>query len=143
MLGRKDYTQEEFDQCKATIDQQIAAYKALVKAVGGASADKKISAALVAFEVRFFNNMVLVLDRFFVHRIRPVAGKDGNPLNEVELLADSLVNNNGVLRGSTVIKLIPDQSVLKLHPGDPIRLTQKDFERLAAAFLTDLEAKFL
>ena len=143
MLGRKDYTQEEFDQCKATIDQQIAAYKALVKAVGGASADKKISAALVAFEVRFFNNMVLVLDRFFVHRIRPVAGKDGNPLNEVELLAESLINNNGMLRSSTVIKLIPDQSVLKLHPGDPIRVTQKDFERLLAAFLTDLEAKFL
>ena len=143
MLGRKDYTQEEFDQCKATIDQQIAAYKALVKAVGGASADKKISAALVAFEVRFFNNMVLVLDRFFVHRIRPVAGKDGNPLNEVELLAESLINNNGMLRSSTVIKLIPDQSVLKLHPGDPIRVTQKDFERLSAAFLTDLEAKFL
>ena len=143
MLGRKDYTQEEFDQCKATIDQQIAAYKALVKAVGGASADKKISAALVAFEVRFFNNMVLVLDRFFVHRIRPVAGKDGNPLNEVELLAESLINNNGMLRSSTVIKLIPDRSVLKLHPGDPIRVTQKDFERLSAAFLTDLEAKFL
>ena len=143
MLGRKDYTQEEFDQCKATIDQQIAAYKALVKAVGGASADKKISAALVAFEVRFFNNMVLVLDRFFVHRIRPVAGKDGYPLNEVELLAESLINNNGMLRSSTVIKLIPDRSVLKLHPGDPIRVTQKDFERLLAAFLTDLEAKFL
>lgn len=143
MLGRKDYTREEFDQCRATIDQQIAAYKALVKAIGGASTDKKISAALTAFEVRFFNNMVLVLDRFFVHRIRAVAGKDGNPLNEVELLAESLIENNGVLKASTVIKLLPDKSILKLHPGDPIRVTEKDFERLSAAFLTDLEAKFL
>ena len=48
-----------------------------------------------------------------------VTGKDGNPLNEVELLCDSLMNNSGVLRGSTVIKLIPDQSVLKFHIGDP------------------------
>ena len=143
MLGRKDYTREEFDQCRATIDQQIAAYKALVKAIGGASTDKKISAALTAFEVRFFNNMVLVLDRFFVHRIRAVTGKDGNPLNEVELLAESLIENNGVLKASTVIKLLPDKSILKLHPGDPIRVTEKDFERLSAAFLTDLEAKFL
>lgn len=42
-----------------------------------------------------------------------VTGKDGNPLNEVELLADSLMNNEGILRGNNVIKLIPDQSVLK------------------------------
>ena len=143
MLGRKTYTREEFDQCKATIDQQLAAYKTLVKAVGGATADKKVSAALTAFEVRFFNNMIVVLDRFFVHRIRPVTGKDGNPLNEVELLVESLMNNNGVLRGNNVIQLIPDQSVLKLKLGDPIRLTQKDFERLSTAFLAELEAKFL
>ena len=31
MLGRKDYTNEEFDHCKAAIGQQLAAYKALVK----------------------------------------------------------------------------------------------------------------
>jgi hypothetical protein len=34
----------------------------------------------------------------------------GNPLNEVELMSDSFMNNNGVLRGNNVIKLIPDQS---------------------------------
>jgi hypothetical protein len=32
-----------------------------------------------------------------------------------------------------VIKLIPDQSVVKLQIGDPIGLTKKDFERLSAA----------
>jgi hypothetical protein len=85
----------------------------------------------------------LVLDRYFVHWLRMVTGKDGNPLNEVEMLSDSLMNNNGVLRGNNVIKLIPDQSVVKLRVGDPIRLTAAEFERLSAAFLAEMERKFL
>jgi hypothetical protein len=44
-----------------------------------------------------------------------VTGKDGNPLNEVELMSDSLTNNDGVLRGNNVLKLIPGQSVVKLN----------------------------
>jgi hypothetical protein len=87
--------------------------------------------------------MVLVLDRYFVHRLRMVTGKDGNPLNEVEMLWDSLMNNDGILRGSNVIKLIPDQSVLKLSIGDPIRITEEEFERLSAAFFAEIESKFV
>ncbi len=143
MLGRKSYTQEEFDHCKAAIDQQLAAYTTLVKAMTSATTDKKVNSALDAFEVLFFNNMTLALDRYFVHRIRPVAGKDGNALNEVEMLCDSLMNNDGVLRASSVIKLIPDQSVLKLNIGDPIRLTEEQFERLSAAFFAEIERRFL
>jgi hypothetical protein len=72
--------------------------------------------------------VTLVLDRYFVHTLRTVTGKDGNPLNEVELMADSLMNNDGVLRGNNVIKLIPEQSVLKLNIGDRIRLSAAQFE---------------
>ena len=57
-----------------------------------------------------------------------VTGKDGNPLNEVELMSDSLMNNDGVLRGNNVIKLSPDQSVVKLNFGDRIRLSAAQFE---------------
>ena len=142
MLGRKDYTREELDHCKAAIAEQVAVYRKLVKAVG-ATKDKKVDAAVVAFEPLFFNNLTLVLDRYFVHRIRMVAGKDGSPLNEVEMLSDSLMNNDGVLAASTVIKLIPDQSVLKLEIGDSIGLSEDDFERLSAAFFAEIERKFL
>ena len=87
--------------------------------------------------------MVLVLDRYFVHRLRTVTGKDSNPLNEVEMLSDSLLNNEGTLRGNNVIKFIPDQSVVKLEIGDPIRLTAEQFKRLSSAFFAEIERRFL
>ena len=143
MLGRKSYTQAELDHAKTAIDQQLAAYKKLVKAVDSATSDPKVTSAVEAFEPLFFNNMTLVLDRYFVHRLRAVTGKDGKPLNEVELLSDSLMNNDGVLRGNNVIKLIPDESVLKLNIGDRIRLSAAQFQRLSKAFLAEIESKFL
>jgi hypothetical protein len=143
MLGRKTYTRKEVDHCKTEMNAQLAAYTTLVKAVAGKPTNKKAGAAVAAFEPRFFNNLLLALDRSFVHRVRPVAGKDGNPLNEVEMICDSLMNNDGVLQQSTVIKLIPDQSVTKLQFGEPIQLTQDQFERLSAAFFAELERKFL
>jgi hypothetical protein len=141
MLGRKTYTQEELDHGKAVIAQQLAAYQALVKAVGS-KADKKADTALAAFEPLFFNNLILALDRPYVHRVRPVTGKDGNPLNEVEMICDALMNNNGVLRPSTVLKLVPDDSVAKIQFGETIRLTADQFERLSTAFFDELERKF-
>lgn len=121
---------------------QLAAYKTLVKAVATKTTDKSVDAALDDFERLFFNNMTLVLDRCFVHRLRMVTGKDSNPLNEVEMICDSLMNNDGVLRANNVIKHIPDQSVVKLSIGDQIRLTGEEFERLSAAFFAEVEAKF-
>ena len=129
---RKGYTREEVDHARSAVAQQLHGYRQLVKA-GAASPD---------FETLFFNNMTIVLDRYFVHRLRIVTGKDGNALNEVQMLADSLMNN-GTLRANNVIKFIPDQSVTKLHIGDPVRLTAEDFERLSAAFFAEIERKFL
>lgn len=139
MLGRKTYTKEEVAHAKSTIAAQLEAYQALVKAVGSTPADKK---AVAAFERLFFNNLLLALDRPFVHRIRAVTGKDGNPLNEVELLCECLMEHGGVLTRSTVIKLVPEKSVAGLDYGDLIELGQAQFEQLSAAFFVELEAKF-
>ena len=140
MLGRSTYTKEEIDRAKGVIRAQLAAYKKLSKA---ASADKKVDSALDSFDRLFFNNLTLALDRPFVHRVRVATGKDGNPINEVEMVCESLMNNKGVFAKSSVIKLAPESSVLGLQFGDTIELTVSDFERLSAAFFADLEAKFL
>ncbi|WP_009479029.1 hypothetical protein [Rhodococcus sp. JVH1] len=143
MLGRKNYTKEEIDHAEASVAEQVAAYTSLKGAIAGEVTGKKVFAALEDFEPLFFDNMVLVLDRYFVHRIRAVTGKDGNPLNEVEIVADSLMNNGGVLRGISVLKYVSGQSVLKLEIGDRIRVSADDFERLSAAFFAELRSRFL
>jgi len=142
MLGRKSFKKEEIDTARAAIDKQLKAYRNVVAASDKAK-DKDIGAALETFEPIFFNNMTLVLDRYFVHRLRSVTGKDGNPLNEVELLSASLMDNGGELRGNNVIKYDPESSVTKLKIGDKIRLSATDYRQLVSAFFADLEKKFL
>jgi hypothetical protein len=95
-----------------------------------------------ALETVFFNDALLARDRRFVHRVRLVSGKDGTPVTEVELLAASLMDHDGKLQLNNVIKYTPEKSVLGLQAGDPIALTADQFERLAAAFFAELEAKF-
>jgi hypothetical protein len=145
MQGRKNYTQEEIDQGSAAIGEQLAAYKELAKTAGSGTVGKNVEAAVEAFDALFFNNLTMVMDRYFVHRLpgADYEGKDGNPLNEVRLIVDSLITNGGVLRADKQIKLTPGRSILKLSVGDTIRLSQADFERLSAAFFSELERRFL
>lgn len=139
MLGRKTFTQDELDAARAMVQQELDAYRRLSGTVNG-NADT--AAALAALESPFFNGLTLALDRFFVHRVRLVAGRDGNPLNEVELLAEALILNGGILRESSVIKLVPEDSVSGIGYGERVELTADRFERLAGAFFAELEARF-
>jgi hypothetical protein len=123
MLGRKTFTQEELDAAREAVAEQLAAAD---------GADPAI-----------FNGLLLGLDRRFVHRLRGVTGKAGTPLNEAELLVESLMNNGGVLRGNNVIKYVPEESVLGLELGDQIRLSKAQFEELSTALFAELEAKYL
>ena len=143
MLGRKSYTKKELADAQAAIGDQVKAYRALVKANAGAGANKKVGDALAKFEPLFFNNLVLALDRRFVHRIRSVAGKDANALNEVEMLCASLMDDDGILTKSTVLKLDPDESATKIQFGERIELTADQFDRLSAAFFAEIKARFL
>jgi len=139
MLGRKTFTQEELDGCRAALDEQLGAYTRLAEAAGRNGG----AAALADFDRPFFTNLVLVLDRWFVHRIRAVSGKDGNPLNEVELIAEAVMLHDGVMPKSTVIKYVPADTVLGIEVGEKVSLSAEDFERLSAAFLAEIERRFM
>src|SRR6478735_8043986 len=135
MLGRNSYTQDELDTCRAAVKGQLEAYRRLTAAVGPEAVD--------GFEAPFCNNLVLALDRWFVHRIRAVSGKDGNPLNEVELIAEAVMLHDGVMPKSTVIKYVPADTVLGIEVGEKVSLSAEDFERLSAAFLAEIERRFM
>jgi hypothetical protein len=129
MLGVKSYSPEYVEQVRTRLDADIAAFDAL----GNGAA---------AFAPTFFNNLVIVLDHHFCHRLRTLEGKDGNPLNEVRAISDSLMENGGVFQVNGAIKMKPEKSVLGYEPGDEIRVDEKGFRRLADGFLTEIATKF-
>jgi hypothetical protein len=117
--------------------RHVSAYQALVVAVRN-----QAKAAIDSFEPHFFNNMVLALDSYFLHRARALEKKDGNPLNEVRILCNSMTNNNKMCADKT-IKFDPAKFVLKYRIGDKIKLKEADFVRLSSAFFAEIERKYL
>lgn len=144
MLGMKNYPRKYIDGCRSRVDADLAVYTSLVAAARKQSPrDKALNSAIDAFEARFFNNMVLVLDEFFVHRLRTVEGKDGNPLNEVRVICNSMLENNNIMTADNSIKLRADNSVLKYEVGDEIKLSEAEFVALSTAFFEEIERKYL
>ena len=131
MLSVSSYSAEYVAQARARIDAHISAFDAL-----------PANSARSAFEPTFFNNMVLVLDHFFLHRGRSSEGKDGNPLNEARVLCNSMTDNNGVMAADKTIRMKPDQTLLKYEVGDEIALSAADFRRLADGFLAEIESRY-
>lgn len=136
----KTYSQDYIDACRAGVDAGLRAYR---KRVG--------NAPLNEFEHRFFNDQVLLIDHMFVHRLTAVDGKDGNPLNEVRVLCNSILLNKGKLQvgklpawpnsAGSGIKLPREKSLLKLEVGDEVNLTEADFVRLSKLLFAELERK--
>ena len=126
MLGRNSYAPQEIETARATVRKQVADWQA-----SGAGGD---------LETTYFNTAVVALDRPFVHRIRKFTGKDTNPLSEVEILVDSLTTG-GRLDVGSVIRYEQEKTVLGLAPGDEIRVSASDYERLATAFLDEVEKR--
>jgi hypothetical protein len=145
MLCATKYPQEYVDQCRSRVEQQLLAYGELLATIPPASGSKakKVNSAVGAFESQFFNHMVLALDDYFLHRGRTIEGKDGNPLNEVRLLCDSIKDNGGVFASQKAIAFDPTSSVLGLQPGDRISLSESEFSLLAKAFFAEMERRFV
>jgi hypothetical protein len=135
MLAVSSYPPEYVKQCRANIDDLMKAYQ---KVAGAAKGD----ASVTKFAPLLCNHLVLALDEYFVHRLRNVEGKDGNPCNEVRVLATSLMVHDGILTVEKSIKLQPETSVLGFEPGDPIALDVANFTKLANAYFDEIEARY-
>ncbi len=96
MLGMSSYAKDYIDACRSRVEADLGAYRAFM-AAARTQPGSQLSEAAEALEGAFFNNMVMLLDYFFVHRLRGLEGKDGNPLNEVRVLSNSMLLNGNVL----------------------------------------------
>ncbi|MEI9900623.1 MAG: hypothetical protein WDN31_11405 [Hyphomicrobium sp.] len=135
MLSIASYDTTYVDLARAKIDAHVEAFDALKAQAGGA-------AALPELETAYFNGLVMVLDHYFDHRSRYMELKDGNALNEVRILCNSFMHNDGRLAEDKQIRLDPRKSVLGLKPGDEIALTRDSFVKLADAFVTEIGKKY-
>jgi len=129
MLTMTSYPVEYVSACRERIASDAAAF-----------AKSKAPASL---EQPYFRNLLLALELSFVHRTRAIEGKDGNPLNEVRVLTDSMLLHGGVMTPQKSIKLDPASAVLRIAYGEPVELDAESFARLAEAFFAELEAKFV
>lgn len=139
MLAVISYPEVYVQLTAAKVEEQLAAYAALAAAVKG---NGKAEAALAAFAPGHFNSMLLALDHHFMHRMRGAEGKDGNPLNEVRMLSDAIMEHDGVLQENKTIKYKTEKSVVGIAVGQTIALDAERFEKLAKAYIAELGKRF-
>jgi len=144
MLGMKEYEQDYIDACRSRVETQVVMFHEVAQAARdhGDADVSHLEGALESLEYEYFNNMLIVLDGYFVHRLRGVEGKDGNALNEVRVLVRSLMENGGTVMADPQIPLDPARSVLGLEVGAPVTLTLQQYRRISDAFLREIESKF-
>jgi hypothetical protein len=151
MLCTIAYPRDYVEECRDRVAAQVAAWQTLSAAVTGRAAK-----LLPAFEHEYFANMVITLDVYFTHRSRTAEGKDGDPVNEVRVLANCLVANDGIfsltakheswhatLKTDKSIKYDAARSVLGYKVGDAIAITEAEFVRLADAYFAAVEERFM
>lgn len=139
MLAVTSYPEVYVQLTAAKVDEQLASFAALAAAVRGNGAAE---AALAAFAPGYFNSALLALDHHFMHRMRGAEGKDSNPLNEVRMLSDALMEHDGILQANKTIKYNADKAVAGIAIGQTVALDADRFEKLAKAYIAEIGKRF-
>ncbi len=126
MLSVSQYEISYVESAHAQIFAQLKDFEGLHLPPGG------------QFERGFLNHLAVALDHYFNHRARALEGKDGNALNEVRMIANSVMENAGILRADKTIKYVVGRSVSGVGIGEPVVLTTESFRRLAEAFFAKI-----
>ena len=125
MLGRRTFGDEEQARAREWFEETLRAARD-VHTIG---------------ERRASEGILLALDRWFVHRVRSVAGEDTNPLTEIVLVVEAILAD-GVLRDQPPIMYDRARSVLANPMGQHLTLTFDDVERLGRAFLDAIAERY-
>ncbi|WP_374970937.1 hypothetical protein [Terrabacter sp. BE26] len=143
MRGVEEYDQDYIDACRSRVESQVVAFTEVAHAARdhGDADVSSLESALKSLEYEYFNNMLLVLDAYFVDRLQ-VEGPDANALNEVRILTRSLMENGGTVAADPQVPLDPQRSVLGLKPGDPVTLTLHEYRRISDAFLHEVQKRY-
>ncbi len=131
MLSVSKYPKAYVDACQRNIKRQIVTYRKLGPLQRAGS-----------FEAQFLNHMLLALDHYFCHRGRGPELKDGNPLNELRMLCNSIMEGEGRLLRDSTIRYDASKSVLQLKLGDKIELNIDAFDVFAEAVFSEVRKKF-
>jgi hypothetical protein len=134
MLSVNSYDKKYVNDCRVKVNALLSTYRDVLSA--------KPLAAIKAFEPHVFNHMVPALNDYFCHRARAMEGKDGNALNEVRILANSVASADGTFQLDKTIKYDPAKSILSYKIGDKVSLSADEFTRLSQAFFVEIEPKY-
>ncbi len=129
MLAVSRYAPEYVERCRNTFHATIAACG---KGLSSTKGEPLVTCQLI-----------VALEGWFAQRTRGMEGKDGNPMNEVRLLASSITHHGGVLTIEKGLRLSADSSVLGLAPGDVIAPSLHDLAHLVDAFLDAIERTYV
>jgi len=138
VLSVNAYPADYVTASRARFASLLNAYRHL--ADGPSSTDPR--AGIADFEPHFIRSVIVSLDASFVHRVRAQEGKDGNPLNEIRMLAGSILTNDGVLAPNTTIKYVAEHSVAGTEIGQPINPTIDTVEALIVAVHDEIQTRY-
>jgi hypothetical protein len=128
MLGRANYSMDYIRAVHARVERVLKAFEK------AKPAEPFASEALL--------DVLLGLEMAFVHRLRGQEGKDGNPLNELRMIAASVLEFGGVMTGDKTIKWSPEKSVTGLKVGDKIVLGRKQVGVLVDAVIEEVAKRY-
>ncbi|WP_062467554.1 hypothetical protein [Demequina maris] len=138
MEESRSFTGSYIDACVWRIEAQFAAIDSLRLQ---APIDGSLDAAIDEVEEEFLAAMAGQVEGMFASRARALEHAPG-PLVEMRAIAWSLGANGGRFESPEGAGLNSQTTILKVDPGDPVRLTRRSFQRLADAFLTAVESTY-
>ncbi len=92
LLGSKKFDRGYINACRSAVEEELRARRKIVGKEKSGTDDARV------LEGAFFNHLCIDSEYMFVHRLSAIEGKDENPLNEMRVLCNPILLNQGWLQ---------------------------------------------